>query len=163
MNINKVNGIHTINIVAIIMQFMFLIGLPSFTKPGIIINIILLVLSGTLNIVYAKAYKNLNTYWSYILSILQTICVWLPLGLLSAVYLDSNYEKVTESSDIKVQRLNMIKTIVPLMMIIQYALFSASIFNPSTNLFYLLILVSILNIFLIGLLWREVNFYITDG
>tara|TARA_Y100000780_G_scaffold217840_1_gene222315 strand:+ start:520 stop:981 length:462 start_codon:yes stop_codon:yes gene_type:complete len=144
----------TLIIVNIIMLFLMLFKLPNYRMPGIITVCVLSILACVLILKSTENYKY---------SIMHMLFVIIPLTFLTAINVNSNYIKILNQKENKNKQLNILETLTPLLTIIQMGLLYGSTFLFSKNYIYGTALISILNFFTIGLLWREVNFYVTDG
>jgi len=144
----------TLIIVNIIMLFLMLFKLPNYRLPGIITVCVFTVLTCVLILKSTEHYTN---------SILHMLIIVIPLSFLTAINVNKTYIQILNRKDMKNNKLNILETITPILSIIQMGLLYGSIRMLSKNYLYGTAIVGIINFFTIGLLWREVKFYVTDG
>lgn len=90
------------------------------------------------------------------------LSVLIPLALL--LYVNIKYKKIITNSANNVGNYNTLKVISTLMFLLQtYGIYNYIFTGKSTNNFLGLFITSILNIFVSGLLWVQLRFFITDG
>lgn len=86
-----------------------------------------------------------------------------PVSIL--LYTSIRYKKVIEEDATNVENYRTLKVITTILLLIQTYILANYILtkNISMNQSITLLMFSILNIFVSGLLWREVAFFVTDG
>lgn len=144
----------TIIIVNIIMLFLMLFKLPNYRIPGIITVAVLTILAG---VFLVKETTNYMNTFAHIILIVG------PLSFFTFINVNKNYLSILDNKHIKNNKLNVLETLAPLIMMIQMGLLYGSIGNYNSNYLYGTSIIGIINFFTVGLLWREVSFYVTDG
>lgn len=141
-------------IVIIIMSFLMLFKLPNYRIPGYITILTLFILT---------AMFILKSSINYKFSVIHILLVISPIIFMTIINVNKNFEKVFDSKTIKDNKLNILESLNTILLIIQLILLYNSINNLSTDFVYICGIISTINIFITGLLWREVAFYVTDG
>lgn len=92
-----------------------------------------------------------------------SFAVFIPVGIL--LYTSIRYKKVIEEDASNVENYTTLKVITTILLLLQTYILGTYILNKtmSINQSLTLLMVSILNTFVSGLLWREVAFFVTDG
>lgn len=152
LNTNKI--ILSLIIVMIIMTFLMLFKLPKYRIPGYISVIILSIITCMFILKISNNYK---------FSVIQILFFLAPLVFTVIINTNKHFEKILDNKNNKSTKLQSLQTLNIILTIIQLILLYNSIDNVNTNFLYGSGIASVLNLFLTGLLWREVSFYTTDG
>lgn len=144
----------TLIIVNILMLFLMLFKLPNYRAPGIITVAVLTILACVFIL------KNSGNYY---ITITHILIIIIPLTFLTFINVNDNYIKILNRKGMNNNKLNTLEILTPIMTMIQMGLLYGSIHNNSNNYLYASAILGLLNFFTVGLLWREVSFYVTDG
>jgi hypothetical protein len=146
--------ITTLTIVIMVMLILTIFKLPNYRMPGIITVGFLTIMMSTFI---------LKDSTNRLISGIHILNVILPLIFLVVIYVNKKFVRILDMKNVNISNLNMLETIVPIISAFQIGILYGSINNTSTDYIYGSILIGVLNLFTTGLLWREVNFYVTDG
>ena len=141
-------------IVIILMTFLMLFKLPNYRIPGYITIITLFILTSMFILKSSINYK---------FSAIHILLVLIPLIFITIINVNKNFEKILDSKTVGDNKVNIIGSLNIMLLITQFGLLYNALNNLSTDYAYVCGIVSTLNLFVTGLLWREVAFYVTDG
>ncbi len=99
----------------------------------------------------------------YIFSTANIVLVLIPFAFYLAINLNKHYIEILKTPKMESDKMSNLKTMSIILSMIQVITLYFSINNTSKDFLYKVILLSLINTFVAGLLWREVAFYITDG
>jgi hypothetical protein len=136
------------------MTFLMLFKLPNYRIPGYITIMTLFIIASMFSLKSSTNYK---------FSIIHILITLLPLVVSLVINTNKHFEKILDRKNANVSKLNTIQVITVILSMTQFILFYNSLNNTSSDFIYGSGIVAILNLFLNGLLWREVAFYVTDG
>jgi len=144
----------TLVIVIAIMEFLMLFNLPNYNLAAYITIVVLLIMA-------CMFILKLST--EYIFSTANIVLVLIPFAFYLAINLNKHYIEILKTPKMESDKMSNLKTMSIILSMIQVITLYFSINNTSKDFLYKVILLSLINTFVAGLLWREVAFYITDG
>lgn len=169
-SINK-NIVKSIIACVVILQILMYFWLPGYHTFVYGACLILLIIAGTIsfNINMTSLQNNmmgtgstgLSSTSTMLYRILYMYLMFLPLGFLQYIqlrYKDEIDHKISENT-----RYKTLLYLVTFGLIIQTIVFYHGLLNHSTTSLYGSVILSLLNLLLSGLLWRDVAFFVTDG
>lgn len=139
-------------IIALLILIFFSGYLPNYTTYVYTIISVIIILSSSLMF----SIKGL-----YIDKLIYLLCFLFPIIILQ--YTHIKYHDVIEKEKHNLTLYNRILFITTFLLIIQIILFNSGYLQKNKIYLYGTVLLSLLNTFLSGLLWRDVAFFITDG
>ena len=139
-------------IISLLVLIFFTDYLPKYTTYVYTIITVIVILSSSL----MMSIKGL-----YLDKIIYLISFLLPIIILQ--YTHIKYSDVIEKEKHNLTIYNRILFITTFLLIIQIILFNFGYLQKNKTYLYSTILLSLLNTFMSGLLWRDVAFFITDG
>jgi len=144
----------TLVIVIAIMEFLMLFNLPNYNLAGYITIVVLLMMAS----MFILKLSN-----EYIFSSANIALVLIPFVFLLAINLNKHYIQILKTPNMESANMSNLKTMTIILSMIQIIALYFSINNTSKDFLYKMIILSLTNTFVAGLLWREVAFYVTDG
>lgn len=156
---NKSNIIKTIIFTIVVMQSLFFIPentLKNYNIIGYSIVLGLYIMMATINLSKERTLIQLIIDNSIYFSVL------IPLALL--LYINVKYKDIIENDASNVSNYTTLKVISTILLMFQtYTLSNYIMYSKSTNTLLGILLLTILNSGVSGLLWTQVEFFVTDG
>jgi len=131
-----------------------LFNLPNYNLAGYITIVVLLMMAS----MFILKLSN-----EYIFSSANIALVLIPFVFLLAINLNKHYIQILKTPNMESANMSNLKTMTIILSMIQIIALYFSINNTSKDFLYKMIILSLTNTFVAGLLWREVAFYVTDG
>jgi hypothetical protein len=157
--INK-NIIKSIIACVVILQLLLFFWLPDYHTFVYGACLILLIISGGLALNLPPSASS-SPVQSMLYKILYLYLIFMPLGFLQFVQL--KYKDDIDHHVNTNQRYKTILYLVTVGLVIQTIVLYHGLMNHTTTLLYGSVLLSIVNLLLSGLLWRDLAFFVTDG